>query len=67
MRSSVVWSRPFVYVYLDKKRAVWGFTSGISPVSVICSLVEFVTVEKGLTTSLVPRPFQWIVKGCKRV
>ena len=46
-----VWSRWFVYVcmyvyvwgiYVDKKQAVWGLTTGKSPVCVIyCSLVEF--------------------------
>ena len=32
----------YVAIYVDKKWAVWGLTTGKSPISVIyCSLVEF--------------------------
>ena len=38
-----------MYVYVDKKRAVWGLTTGKSPVSVIyCLLVEFNGQKRGL-------------------
>ena len=51
-----VWSRRFVCVYMyvcmymwTKKRAVWGLTTGKSPVSVIyCLLVEFNGQKRGL-------------------
>ena len=36
-------------MYVDKKRAVWGLTTGKSPVSVIyCSLVKFNGQKRGL-------------------
>ena len=39
----------YVYIYVDKKRTVWGLTTGKSPVSVIyCSLVEFNGQKRGL-------------------
>ena len=38
-----------MYIYVDKKRTVWGLTTGKSPVSVIyCSLVEFNGQKRGL-------------------
>ena len=60
-----VWSRQFVYVYMyvciyvNKKWAVWGLTTGKSPASVIyCSLVEF-NGQKGAYYA------RWFVLGKK--
>ena len=43
-----------MYVYVDKKWAVLGLTTGNSPVSVIyCSLIEFNNQKRGLVCQVI--------------